>query len=670
MVFYKIETKREMPEKENDLSPREKKAICSCLAERSDNNYYNSKGQCFIATVAIRDESATFVVIAKSPDIVKVQFENYVKEPLFQITTYKSEEITFSSFSSLLTSAQRNSFIIDDDEVLERFELDGLQPHRGGYEFGEALIDDSLSIDDCKKIASELLFENTMHPELDRIAKTNTAKSIGHPVHYILRVDNRDIRKTVYKSLLSALYSKGRIKNKRYSFVDYNSESSFPDSTFDALYRSSAGGAVVIRYTDSDENDNQFAKRGTDVIASVCDIAVKYKNSVLTIICVPKDVNKVKEDFLLNFGSTAFIEIYEDIAFGTVAESYLKTKAKENKVRTDKKLMRSLQDGKGYTAAELNRIFDDWYSRKLRNEIYPEYKMAEATKVKIKEEQPKGTAYEKLEKLIGLENAKEVMNNALNYFKAQKLFADRGMIAERPSMHMVFTGNPGTAKTTVARLFAEIMKENGLLTSGDMFEVGRADLVGKYVGSTAPLVKSAFKRAKGGVLFIDEAYSLVDDRDGLFGDEAINTIVQEMENHRKDTIVIFAGYSDKMEGFLNKNPGLRSRIAFHIPFEDYSVNELCDIAKLIASEKKLTLSPNAESKLATVFEAACKNADFGNGRFARNILEKAKMAQANRLMKMDFDMITDKDLTTIIADDIEMPKEKTEEKEIKIGFSA
>ena len=143
-----------------------------------------------------------------------------------------------------------------------------------------------------------------------------------------------------------------------------------------------------------------------------------------------------------------------------------------------------------------------------------------------------------------------------------------------------------------------------------------------------------------------------------------------MENNRKDTIVIFAGYSDKMEGFLNKNPGLRSRVAFHIPFEDYSVNELCNIAKLIAAEKKLTLSPNAESKLATVFEKASKNADFGNGRFARNVLEKAKMAQANRLMKKNFDSITDKDLTTIIADDIEMPKEKTEEKVIKIGFCA
>ena len=155
-------------------------------------------------------------------------------------------------------------------------------------------------------------------------------------------------------------------------------------------------------------------------------------------------------------------------------------------------------------------------------------------------------------------------------------------------MHMVFTGNPGTAKTTVARLFAQIMKENGLLPVGDLIEVGRADLVGKYVGWTAPTVKAKFAAAKGSVLFIDEAYSLVDDKDGLFGDEAINTIVQEMENQRDDTVVIFAGYPDKMEQFLKKNPGLRSRIAFHIPFEDYKPAELLDIFTLMAKKQKLS----------------------------------------------------------------------------------
>ncbi|MBR3969074.1 MAG: AAA family ATPase [Clostridia bacterium] len=670
MVFYKIEAKREMPEGENELSSREKRGICSCLAERSENFFYKSSGQCFIATVLIRDDSAVFTVISKSHDTVKAQFEKYIKEPIFQITSFKIEETTFASLESLLLCAQRNSYIIDDDEILERFELDRLQPHRGSYEFGEAIIDDSLTINDCKMIASKLLFENTMHPELDRIQKSSVVKNSGHPVHYILRADNRDIRNTIYKSLLSALYAKGRIKNKRYSFVDYDSESRFPDATFEALYRSSAGGAVVIRYIDSDNDDNQFSKRGTDIIATICDIAVKYKNSVLTIICLPKTANKVKEDFLLNFGSTAFIEIYEDVAFGAVAENYLKVKAKENKVRTDKKLTSLIEAGKGYTATELNHIFDDWYSKKLRNEIYPEYKMTKTAKIKIRQEEPRGTAYEKLDKLIGLDSAKEVMNNALNYFKAQKLFADRGMIAERPSMHMIFTGNPGTAKTTVARLFAQIMKENGLLTNGDIYEVGRADIVGKYVGSTAPLVKSAFKRAKGGVLFIDEAYSLVDDRDGLFGDEAINTIVQEMENNRKDTIVIFAGYPDKMEGFLNKNPGLRSRIAFNIHFDDYNSQELCDIAELIAAEKKFVLSSDAKEKLKNVFDKAQRQNDFGNGRFARNIIEKAKMAQANRLMKADVDNISNEELITITAEDIEILQDKPEIKKIQIGFTA
>ena len=130
-------------------------------------------------------------------------------------------------------------------------------------------------------------------------------------------------------------------------------------------------------------------------------------------------------------------------------------------------------------------------------------------------------------------------------------------------MHMVFTGNPGTAKTTVARLFARILKENGVLSKGDLIECGRSDLVGKYVGWTAVQVKNMFKKAKGSVLFIDEAYSLCDDRSGSYGDEAINTIVQEMENNRDDMVVIFAGYPKEMNDFLDRNPGLRSRIAFH-----------------------------------------------------------------------------------------------------------
>ena len=238
-------------------------------------------------------------------------------------------------------------------------------------------------------------------------------------------------------------------------------------------------------------------------------------------------------------------------------------------------------------------------------------------------------------------------------------------------MHMVFTGNPGTAKTTVARLLAKILRDNQILSTGYYVEVGRGDLVGKYVGWTAKNVKEKFREASGGVLFIDEAYSLVDDRSGSFGDEAINTIVQEMENHREDVVVIFAGYPDKMEEFLKKNPGLRSRIAFHVPFPDYTVDELCGITHLYAEKKGLCITSEAEKKLNDIYTVASKNHDFGNGRFVRNMLEKATMAQASRLVKMDPDKVNASDLSRICGEDIEMPVIEKQRPKIKtIGFAS
>jgi len=198
--------------------------------------------------------------------------------------------------------------------------------------------------------------------------------------------------------------------------------------------------------------------------------------------------------------------------------------------------------------------------------------------------------------------------------------------------------------------------------------VGRADLVDRYLGGTAPRVKNHFQKAKGSVLFIDEAYSLVDDKDGLYGDEAINTIVQEMENARDDTVVIFAGYPDKMEGFLNKNPGLRSRIAFHVHFDDYSTAELCAILELMVKNHKMCLGEGAIEKAASIFASVARKPDFGNGRFVRNIFEKAKMKQAGRLVNMNVDSVTKKDLMTLVYDDFEAPPELKRDTR-KIGFA-
>lgn len=255
------------------------------------------------------------------------------------------------------------------------------------------------------------------------------------------------------------------------------------------------------------------------------------------------------------------------------------------------------------------------------------------------------------------------------YYLIGKLCMEKGLQRDKASLHMVFTGNPGTAKTTVARLFAEIMKDEKILSTGVFVEEGRADLVGEHVGATAPLVKKKFKEAQGGVLFIDEAYSLCDGYDNGFGDEAINTIVQEMENHRDDVIVIFAGYPEPMQQFLDRNPGMRSRIAFSVEFNDYSVEELCEITKLMLSRKQMTITEAGMKKLKKNFESVKDSRDYGNGRFARKMLEEAEMNLAERICQMDETEITIEVLTTLEESDIpEIPME-TKRQLKKIGFA-
>ena len=245
-----------------------------------------------------------------------------------------------------------------------------------------------------------------------------------------------------------------------------------------------------------------------------------------------------------------------------------------------------------------------------------------------------GTAKKELEDMIGLTSVKSVISKAIANYKLNKLCLERGIARNKSSLHMVFTGNPGTAKTTVARLFAEIMKDEKVLSTGKFVEVGRADLVGDHVGATAKLMKRKFKEAQGGVLFVDEAYSLCDSYEHGFGDEAINTLVQEMENHRDDVIVIFAGYPKPMNEFLERNPGMLSRIAFQIKFEDYTLEELCEITTLMLRQKQMSITKEAMEKLKDNYEIAMQNDDYGNGRFVRKMLEEAEMNLAERIINM------------------------------------
>ncbi len=287
------------------------------------------------------------------------------------------------------------------------------------------------------------------------------------------------------------------------------------------------------------------------------------------------------------------------------------------------------------------------------------------------EERAKGTAQKELDEMVGLSSVKSVLSKAVASFKYKRLLAERGLSSEHASYHMVFTGNPGTAKTTVARLLAEILKDEKVLPTGTFVEVGRADLVGTVVGSTAPLVKKRFKEAQGGVLFIDEAYSLCDGHSGGYGDEAINTIIQEMENHREDVIVIFAGYPKQMKEFLERNPGMSSRIVFHIDFEDYSVEELCDITKLMVKRKNMQITDEAMAKLRADYQIVSNKTDYGNGRYVRKLLEEAEMNLAQRIFSMVDADVSTQVMTTIEACDIpEHTVDKILDQKTRIGFCA
>jgi AAA+ superfamily predicted ATPase len=277
-----------------------------------------------------------------------------------------------------------------------------------------------------------------------------------------------------------------------------------------------------------------------------------------------------------------------------------------------------------------------------------------------------GGSVEELEGLIGLTETKTTVTGILNYARARELYADAGIDKKLP-MHMIFTGNPGTAKTTVARLIARILSELGIIQNAELTEVGRADLVGQYVGWTATQVREVFEKADGGVLFIDEAYSLADGKNS-FGDEAINTIVQEMENRRDRVIVIFAGYPEEMGEFLNRNPGLRSRINFHVNFPDYSPAELYDILTLLTTQDGFYLADDVRDKVYPMLERAVRGKDFGNGRYVRNLLERALMRQATRLVSATDSRPSDEEVKTLTAVDFEdAPPPRGPEKR-RIGF--
>lgn len=258
-----------------------------------------------------------------------------------------------------------------------------------------------------------------------------------------------------------------------------------------------------------------------------------------------------------------------------------------------------------------------------------------------------------LDSYIGLEAVKKEVRNLINLVTIHQLREKNGLPSEGLSLHMVFSGNPGTGKTTIARLMARIYHALGILSKGQLVEVDRSGLVAGYVGQTALKTGKAVEKALGGVLFVDEAYALNGRSENDFGQEAIDTLLKAMEDHRKDLVVIVAGYDGLMDEFIHSNPGLESRFNRFLHFEDYTPDQLLEIFKMQCQKSCYTLAEGAEASVQSLLERESRKApiSFGNARGVRNLFERILIVQANRLAARED--VTKEDLMLLTAEDVQ-----------------
>lgn len=629
--------------------------------------YSNEHEHCAVVYVShiethIPNGRVEFRVISNNykEDAIK-HIYGYIEKCGMKIFNFNIRETTYDRVKIMEDRLYRLEY-----EVIDRFFCcDFMNDRERRNEFREINVDTNLSKKQLYDKAVKLNCSKTLFPELERIfTNKNTTNYLGNPVQYIITCNRNGTGYEIAKVIIAALYKQNRLKSSRIwiSRLLTNQNESYGYSYCEA----SSVGIVVpnIRAMD-DEYDKNGLRKSAERIGLTIE---EHTANVLTFIFVKRGNERIKELIKSGAPNTSFCEIKQDTYRGEEAREYIRRDLIQKNIDESVSNRIDIKDDIDYYPDELDARIHRCLGNILCSDIYSqyaEYQIKQAEHIKERE----GEAYKKLKSMIGLNNPKCIIDKIISYYKAREIYRANGIEPPLSAVHMVFTGNPGTAKTTVARLFADIFRDNKILSEGALIEAGRSDLVGEYVGHTAPKVKSLFRRSKGNVLFIDEAYSLVDDRRGLYGDEAINTLVQEMENNREDIIVILAGYPDKMQQFLDTNPGLTSRIAFHINFDDYTEEELYEILISMASKSGLKISDDVYEKVMEIFGHACKYKDFGNGRFVRNIYEQALMNQTLRIAKSTGNP-SEKELRTLVAEDFnDLDVKETVKKEGRIiGF--
>lgn len=665
MIYYKIKCKYTMDEK-TDITQAER------FWNSIHRGYIGGESyKLFIISHAETYFNAVLMFSVKDHSLTSIKKKVFCEIDVLK-RTLKSvsligtpEEITVSKAISLIRNGMGDNTSL---RIVTQYCDAEYMSIRSDFQFDECVLPHTkVSYEDAVDEAQSLLADVSLNEEFERIySPLNKRKFYGNPVNYKINAVSRETAKNLVELLTKALYTNKRVLSTRVAYITKLDDDSYDDA-LEALCENSYASVVAIECNDADSSDDRFARGRESKCEYICNIVRKFSSqTVFILIDLGSKVCKQSVSQLVTKDDICFIEIFEGKGDSAAGKKYLKSLLKDNKVPYAKEDF-VLPEQDEYNVSDIVTAYKEIKKNSIRNSVYKAYKEVKV----IKPEAPKTLcdSYDKLQKMVGLTEIKVIIDQIISAQKVNKLRLEMGLDVAGTAKHMIFTGNPGSAKTTVARLLASILYDEHVLNKNRFIECGRQDLVGKFVGWTAKLVEEQFRRARGGILFIDEAYSLVE-RDGLYGDEAINTIVQMMENYRNEVIVIFAGYPYKMEKFLEKNEGLRSRVAFHVDFPDYNADELCEILDLMCKDKGYTLDEIAEEKCHAIFEAACKNAEFGNGRFVRNVLEQAIIKQSARLVSEYRNKNVDKEAITILsASDFEINAAETYKTTEKvIGF--
>ena len=664
MIFYKFTCSNQEKEVVTD------KAIVTGMIKQDLDAYRkfceeSQDDDIFLFIVCDEGNRLQFDVIFKKSldkvDMVEATAQEFIKRLKKNFEQISRKEISLDTLINDLHNADDEKFIENVNDIRTKYNIN----YGSRICFKEYMINKKFfSQDEMLNICNKKVPNEQLKEEIKRIYMPRETDGFGVPVHYILNMQEQAGQEAA-KILVDSLHSNERMLRDKYMVLNTSMLCHIGVDLFleiSSAFDINDGGVVVISSNLEIDETNCYS-REQEVLEMICQVC-KLANREITFIFQLYSLKNGQLNYIKNnLSDMSFVEVQDTSLRDEMARNFLEKLAKKYKIQETQSLFKLIEPQKSYKAFELENIFKNWQKNYMQTVQFPQYSMFVKEEKIVEKEVSVNDGYHELNNLIGQENIKKIVTDFINYAKLQQVCKSENMKVMQFSRHMCFVGNPGTAKTTVARIIAKIMKEEGLLSNGRLIEVGRADIVSKFVGGTAPKVKELFKMAYGNVLFIDEAYSLCDGRDRLFGDEAINAIVQEMENNREDLVVIFAGYKDEMQRFLDRNSGLRSRIAFEVEFPDYSEDELIKIAEFHAKKMDIDIS-QCEEKIREIISLNKDDKNFGNGRFVRNILEKARMKQATRLVNEN--LLHTSKMRELLPEDIDMPIKKADK--FSFGF--